>query len=511
MVSTSPSFSQTIPEAQYLVISNDVEEENQDLDVAHMNNNPFFGIPIPENNSEASSSSNVIPTIVHTATPNSEHVTKWTKDHPLDNIIGELERPVSTRLQLHEQAIFFWNVVPYPEKVLGSYFKMDLQGNLMNWRNLKKKCSLVTPCLPSRRRIWILRNPCASARLDAIRMFFANDAHKNISSTSFLRRHSRTHSAAKKFVIQLSGEFSKGTVDPTLFIRRQGKDILLIKIYVDDIIFATKYFTKSQSHRVIFLNQSKYALESLKKYGMESSDPVDTPMVEKSKLDEDPQEESHDTYTLMWNAKPTKKHLHAVKRIFKYLRGTINRGLWYLRNSSIALTAYADAESWQVAKMLTNPMDENHSLLTMALDSIKFQCTVITKELLPYAATIVSSSGHLRLRPLGEKEIEFHINKLGSEVLPEETQNNWSDESCRIVCQNWRDLPRDIPLDSVVVLRYEKRSKSKNKGKVSTEMELVLEQNKVDPHGFKGYSNQTRANDKAIFVPLLLTVLMHDT
>ncbi|GJR58739.1 hypothetical protein Tco_1500901 [Tanacetum coccineum] len=41
---------------------------------------------------------------------------------------------------------------------------------------------------------------------------------------------------------------------------------------------------------------------------------------------------------------------------------------------------------------------------------------------------------------------------------------------------NWRDLPRDIPLDSVVVLRYEKRSKSENKGKVPTEIELVLEQ-----------------------------------
>ncbi|GKD41703.1 hypothetical protein Tco_1261910, partial [Tanacetum coccineum] len=42
--------------------------------------------------------------------------------------------------------------------------------------------------------------------------------------------------------------------------------------------------------------------------------------------------------------------------------------------------------------------------------------------------------------------------------------------------QNWRDLPRDIPVDSVVVLRYEKRSKTENKGKVLTEMELVLEQ-----------------------------------
>ncbi|GJT89149.1 hypothetical protein Tco_1070866 [Tanacetum coccineum] len=44
------------------------------------------------------------------------------------------------------------------------------------------------------------------------------------------------------------------------------------------------------------------------------------------------------------------------------------------------------------------------------------------------------------------------------------------------VFQNWRDLPRDIPLDSVLVLRYEKRSKSENKEKVSTEIKLVLEQ-----------------------------------
>ncbi|GJW09359.1 retrovirus-related pol polyprotein from transposon TNT 1-94 [Tanacetum coccineum] len=81
-------------------------EENHDLDVAHMNNDPFFGIPIPENNSEASSSSEVIHTIMHNAASNSEQVNKWTKDHPLDNIIGELERPVSKRLQLHEQALF---------------------------------------------------------------------------------------------------------------------------------------------------------------------------------------------------------------------------------------------------------------------------------------------------------------------------------------------------------------------------------------------------------------------
>ncbi|GKE23976.1 retrovirus-related pol polyprotein from transposon TNT 1-94 [Tanacetum coccineum] len=102
----SASNSQTLPKTQSLVISNDVEEENHDLAVAHMNNDPFFGIPIPKNDSKASSSSNVIPTIVHTTTPNSKYVTKWTNDHPLDNIIGELIRPVSTRLQLHKQALF---------------------------------------------------------------------------------------------------------------------------------------------------------------------------------------------------------------------------------------------------------------------------------------------------------------------------------------------------------------------------------------------------------------------
>ncbi|GJX21578.1 integrase, catalytic region, zinc finger, CCHC-type containing protein [Tanacetum coccineum] len=101
----SPSNSQSTPETQSHILPNDVEEDNHDLDVGHMNNDSFFGITIPKNDSDASSS-DVIPTVVQTAAPYSEHVTKWTKDHPLENIIGELKRPVSTRLQLHEQALF---------------------------------------------------------------------------------------------------------------------------------------------------------------------------------------------------------------------------------------------------------------------------------------------------------------------------------------------------------------------------------------------------------------------
>ncbi|GKD28091.1 hypothetical protein Tco_1234305, partial [Tanacetum coccineum] len=92
---------------------------------------------------------------------------------------------------------------------------------------------------------------------------------------------------------------------------------------------------ETQSPRGIFINQSKYALESLKKYGFESCDLVDTPMVEKSKLDEDKEGKA---------ARPTEKHLNAVKRIFQYLKGTVNRGLWYPMDSSIALIAFADAD-----------------------------------------------------------------------------------------------------------------------------------------------------------------------
>ncbi|GJR61441.1 putative ribonuclease H-like domain-containing protein [Tanacetum coccineum] len=101
----SPSNSHTTQETQTPIISHDVEEDNHDIEVAHMGNDPYFGIPIPEVSSDQSSS-DVIHKIVHPDHQVSEHTSKWTKDHPLENIIGALDRPVSTRLQLHEQALF---------------------------------------------------------------------------------------------------------------------------------------------------------------------------------------------------------------------------------------------------------------------------------------------------------------------------------------------------------------------------------------------------------------------
>ncbi|GJU27075.1 retrovirus-related pol polyprotein from transposon TNT 1-94 [Tanacetum coccineum] len=473
----SPSNSQTTPETPPPVIPNDVEEDNHDIEVAHMGNDPYFGVPIPEVSSDQPSSSDTIHTIVHPDHQISEHNSKWTKDHPLENIIGELARPVSTRLQLHEQALFcyydafltavepktykdaltqacwieamqeelneferleVWELVPRPDKVMVITLKwiykvkLDELGGI-----LKNKARLVARGYRQEEGIDFEESFAPVARLEAIRIFLAFAAHMNMVvyqmdvKTAFLNGNLREEvyvSQPDGFVDKdnpnhvyklkkalyglkqaprawydmlssflISQDFSKGSVDPTLFIRRDGKELLLVQIYVDDIIFAAStpelcdLFSKimcskfkmsmmgkisfflglqiSQSPRGIFINQSKYALESLKKYGFDSCDPVDTPMVEKSKLDEDKEGKAVDPShyrgmigTLLYltasrpdlqfaicmcaryQARPTEKHLNAVKRIFRYLKGTVHRGLWYPKDSSIALTAFADAD-----------------------------------------------------------------------------------------------------------------------------------------------------------------------
>ncbi|GJY51778.1 retrovirus-related pol polyprotein from transposon TNT 1-94 [Tanacetum coccineum] len=264
----------------------DVEEENHDLDVAHMNNDSFFGILIPENNSEASSSSDVIPTIMHTAAPNSEHVTEWTKDNPLDNIIGELERPVSTRLQLHEQALFcyydafFTSVEPktYKYALTQSCWIEAMQEELNEFEHLEvwELARLVVRGYRQEEGIDFEESFAPVARIDAIRIFLAFAAHMNMIvyqmdvKTTFLNGILRE----EVYVSQPDGVVDKDNLNHLYKLKKA--------------LYGLKQAPRA-CPRGIFLNQSKYALESLKKYGMESSDPVDTPMVEKSKLDEDTQ------------------------------------------------------------------------------------------------------------------------------------------------------------------------------------------------------------------------------
>nr|GEW46655.1 retrotransposon protein, putative, Ty3-gypsy subclass [Tanacetum cinerariifolium] len=148
----------------------------------------------------------------------------------------------------------------------------------------------------------------------------------------------------------LNNQFFKGEVDPTLFTQKTGKHILLVQIYVDDIIFAS---TDPTAYDIFSDEMNSKFQMSMMGQMMDSCDSVDTPMVDRIKLDEDPLGISVDqnqfcsmVSSLMcltasrpnlvfvvckcarYQASPTKKHLEALKRVFRYLRGTINWGLW---------------------------------------------------------------------------------------------------------------------------------------------------------------------------------------
>nr|GFC56460.1 uncharacterized mitochondrial protein AtMg00810-like [Tanacetum cinerariifolium] len=162
------------------------------------------------------------------------------------------------------------------------------------------------------------------ARMEAIRIFLAYDAHNSFTV----------------FQIDVKTVFLHGSLKEEVYVcQPEG--------FID----------------------SKYVLEILRKYGMESCDPVGTPMEIKDKLDLDQNGTPVDAtkYRSMigalmylkssrpdivhatclcarYLAKPTEKHLKEVKRIFRYLRGTLNTGLWYMKDSSFELTGFSDVD-----------------------------------------------------------------------------------------------------------------------------------------------------------------------
>nr|GEY23609.1 retrotransposon protein, putative, Ty1-copia subclass [Tanacetum cinerariifolium] len=288
--------------------STDVEEDIHDIEVAHMGNDPLFGVPIPEVTSAQSSST-------------------------------------------------VWELVPRPDKVMVITLnwiykvKLDKLGGI-----IKNKAPLVACGYRQEEGIDFEESFASVSRLEAIRIFLRYVAHKNIvvyqmdMKTAFLNGNLRE----EVYVSQSDGFVDQDNPNKVYKLRKA--------------FYGLKQASRAYP-RGIFINQSKYALESLKKYGFESCDPVDTPMVEKSKLDEDKERKAIDPShyhgmidTLLYltasradlqfaiclcaryQARPIEKYIHAVKRIFRYLRGTVNRGLWYLKDFSIALTAFADAD-----------------------------------------------------------------------------------------------------------------------------------------------------------------------
>nr|GEY18770.1 retrovirus-related Pol polyprotein from transposon TNT 1-94 [Tanacetum cinerariifolium] len=188
----SASKSHTTAETQSLIIPQDVEEDNLDIKVAHMGNDPLLGVPITEVTSAQSSSTDA-----------------WTQSCWIEAMQEELNE--FERLEV-------WELVPRPDKFMLITLKWIYKVKLDELGG-------------------ILKN---KDRLKAIRIFLAYAAHKNM-----------------------------------VVYQMDVKTVFLNGLHI------------SQSPRGIFINQSKYAFESLKKYGFESCDLVDTPMVEKSKLDED--------------------------------------------------------------------------------------------------------------------------------------------------------------------------------------------------------------------------------
>ncbi|GKC82153.1 retrovirus-related pol polyprotein from transposon TNT 1-94, partial [Tanacetum coccineum] len=306
--------------------------------------------------------------------------------------------------ELHEfERLDEWVLIPSPDNILIILLKWIFKIRLDEYGEvLKNKARLVAKGYRQEAGIDFEESFAPVARLEAIRLFIANAACQNMIifqmdvKTTFLNgelnevvyvsqpeefvdpEHPTHVYRLKKALYRLkqaphawydklskyliSTGFMKGLVDLTLFTRKIGKHILLVQIYVDG-------FQVLQNPRGIFINQSKYALEILKKYGFETSTPIDTPMAEHPNLDEDrggklidPTHFRGMVGSLMYlsasrpdivfvvcmcaryQAKPTDKHLHAIKRIFRYLKGTIHMGLWYPKDSGFALKAFADAD-----------------------------------------------------------------------------------------------------------------------------------------------------------------------
>ncbi|GKA47809.1 putative ribonuclease H-like domain-containing protein, partial [Tanacetum coccineum] len=195
----------------------------------------------------------------------------------------------------------------------------------------------------------------------------------------------------------LDNGFQRGKIDKTLFIKRDKGDILLVQVYVDDIIFGStkkelcnafeklmheKFQMSSmgeltfflglqvkQKNDGIFISQDKYVAEILKKFGFTEVKTASTPMETQKPLlkDEDGEEVDVHLYRSMigslmyltssrpdimfavcacarYQVNPKVSHLHAVKRIFRYLKGQPKLGLWYPKDSPFDLVAYTDSD-----------------------------------------------------------------------------------------------------------------------------------------------------------------------
>ncbi|GJY38444.1 putative ribonuclease H-like domain-containing protein [Tanacetum coccineum] len=380
--SVSPSSSDMQPPARHQGVADGpiVEDTLITQHALHPSFNPVTGEP----GSAQSSSEDVSLAEPNQVTQPPDHLRKWSKDHPLDNIVGNPSRPVSTRKQLASDALWCCFHTEL-SKVEPKNFKMAvtedswfeaMQNEIHEFDRLeldeygdvlKNKARLVAKGYRQEEGIDFEESFAPVARIEAIRIFIANAATKNMIiyqmdvKTAFLNGDLQeevfvsqpegfedpdnpTHvyrlkkalyglkQASKAWYDTLSkflmaNNFFKGAVDPT--------DELQISD-VDDgtnvVFLRTISFSKNPEASLLI---RKYASQNLKEYGWSLTCRLHNGG--SLKLDED-------SRGFQYQAKPTKKHFEAIKRVFRYLKGTINMGLWYPKDNAMSLTAYADAD-----------------------------------------------------------------------------------------------------------------------------------------------------------------------
>nr|GEV86060.1 hypothetical protein [Tanacetum cinerariifolium] len=177
------------------------------------------------------------------------------------------------------------------------------------------------------------------ARLEAVWIFVAYVAHKSFPIYQMDVKTAFLNGPLKEEVYVAQPD---GFVDPdhpekvyrlrkALYVLKQA-----LRAWYDELsnFLISKGFTKGlqiyQTPHGIFINQAKYALEILQKHGMEKGQSIDIVQPE--------------CYCARYQSRPTEKHLKEVIRIFRYLRGTIDMGLWYPKDSRFELTAFSDAD-----------------------------------------------------------------------------------------------------------------------------------------------------------------------
>nr|GFA29849.1 hypothetical protein [Tanacetum cinerariifolium] len=161
----------------------------------------------------------------------------------------------------------------------------------------------------------------------------------------------------------------RGKIDQTLFIKKQKDDIMLVQMSsMGELIFFLGLQVK-QKPDGIFISHDKYVAEILRKFGLTDRKSASTPIDTEKPLLKDPDGEDVDVHTyksmissLMYltlsrqdimfavcacacfQVTPKVSHLHAVKRIFRYLKGKPHLGLWYPKDSPFNLVAYSDSD-----------------------------------------------------------------------------------------------------------------------------------------------------------------------